>query len=224
VLGFMHARMGCRNEAHDHLGSALDLSAKLGHGPMQAHVHSIMADILDRQARPADALRHGQRALDLCREAGDLRGEARARANVGWYHCQLGDHQQALTYCEEALGQLRELGNHYMQANVWDTIGYVHQQLGNPQQASDCYRFALTLIRRTGGRLSEAEILVHIGDHHLAVGDPAAARTAWRDALVIFDDLAHPQASELRVRLDSLPVHGGLVIEDRAPQRADRAA
>jgi tetratricopeptide (TPR) repeat protein len=55
---------------------------------------------------------------------------ATALASVGWYHCQLGNYQQALSYCEQALGQFRELGNQYGQAAAWDTIGCAHQQAG----------------------------------------------------------------------------------------------
>jgi DNA-binding SARP family transcriptional activator/Tfp pilus assembly protein PilF len=208
-LGYAYGKMGRLDEAHRQLRSALDLCTQLGIRAMQAHVHNTIANLLDEQGCPAEALRHGHQSLALYREAGHQRGAAAALASVGWYHCQLGNFQQALNCCEQALGQFRELGNLYGQAAAWDTVGYAHQQLCANEQASDCYRSALDLIRKTGGRLIEAQILAHIGDNHQAVGDHAAADAAWRDALVILDDLGYSDTSQLRAKLDSLTHHEG---------------
>jgi hypothetical protein len=48
-----------------------------------------------------------------------------------------------------------------------------------------------------------AETLVRLGDVHHDTGDSTAARAAWHQALAIFDDLNHPDAEKVRVRLQS---------------------
>lgn len=49
---------------------------------------------------------------------------------------------------------------------------------------------------------TRAQYLTDLGDNYEAVGDPQNAYQAWRDALQIFDDLHHPDADDLRARLD----------------------
>jgi hypothetical protein len=42
------------------------------------------------------------------------------------------------------------------------------------------------------------------GDTHHAVGDHNAARDAWEQAQAIYEDLQHPDAEQVRLKLKSL--------------------
>jgi hypothetical protein len=47
-------------------------------------------------------------------------------------------------------------------------------------------------------------VFTSLGDTHRAGGHPGAARKAWEQALNILDRLEHPDASQIRDKLDSL--------------------
>jgi len=119
-------------------------------------------------------------------------------------HAQLGDHAQAITACQQSLDLHQELGDHYGVAIAWDSLGYAHHHLGHHTRAIDCYHRALGLYRGVGDRYFEADTLSHLGDAYHAAGQPDAARDAWCHALAIFDELNHPDAEQVRVKVRHL--------------------
>jgi hypothetical protein len=48
------------------------------------------------------------------------------------------------------------------------------------------------------------EGLDSLGETYLAAGDSGAAREVWRKALSILDELDHPDASQLRIKIGGL--------------------
>jgi len=60
------------------------------------------------------------------------------------------------------------------------------------------------VFRDLGDRYWEATLLTRIGETRRAMGDPEAARENLRHALTILDDLAHPDAEQVRVGLQKL--------------------
>jgi hypothetical protein len=62
----------------------------------------------------------------------------------------------------------------------------------------------LNLYREFGDRYDEADTLASLGDTHLADGAPASAEAAWSRALTILDELGHPDAAQVRKKLDRL--------------------
>ena len=200
-LARAYIQLGRLDDAHTHLRHALDLYAQAGDLAGQARTHHSLAGLWDRRGRPAEALDHDRQALGLSRAAGDRRGQAMALNSVGWCYVLLGDHQQALTSCEQALILHQELDDRPGQAETWDSLGYAHHHLGHHAEALTCYLHALDLCRDLGDRHLEATILIHLGDTHHTAGDPQAARDAWQHALTILDQLDHPDAQAVRVKL-----------------------
>jgi hypothetical protein len=77
------------------------------------------------------------------------------------------------------------------------------ERLGDHAAVILDYRRALALFRDLGNRYNEADTLTHLGDSLQAAGDPTGARTAWRHALTILTELRHPDAQQVRGRLDT---------------------
>ncbi len=179
--------LGRFDDAHTHLSHALDLHY-----------------LWERRNDPKRALDHARQAHDLYQAAGHHAGQAQALNNVGWYHAQLGDHQQALIACQQALALLQKLDNRVGQANTWDSLGYAHHHLSNHTEAITCYQHALMLFWDLGDRYNEADVLTHLGNTHDAAGNPTAARDAWQQALTILTDLDHPDAASVRAKLQGL--------------------
>jgi tetratricopeptide (TPR) repeat protein len=209
-LGRAYTSLGRDDDALTQLRHALDIYGQTGDRVGQARTHMNIHMVLERQGRHAtalhaealyvEALHHVHRALGLFRAAGHRDGQATALNAIGWLHALLGDRQQALTYCQQALIILQELGNRFIEAATWDSLGYAHH-LGHHDQAVSCYQHALDLYRELGDRYSESETLIHVGTTHHATGNLSAARDAWQHALSILDDLDHPDADQVRVKL-----------------------
>jgi hypothetical protein len=83
-----------------------------------------------------------------------------------------------------------------------DSLGCAYHHLSNHVQAVTCHTRAIDRFRDHGAPYEEATTLIHLGDVHRDGGDAGAARATWRQALVILDGLNHPDADDLRKKLD----------------------
>jgi len=191
-------RLGHYDDAHTHYQHALNIYVEADDAAGRAHTHNSIAEVWERQGRYQDALDHAQLALDLHSGAGHLRGKAAALNAVGWYHAQLGSYHAALAACEQALRLLEELGDRYGVAATSDSLGYAHHRLGDYNRALACYGYSLDLFRDLGDRYWEATLLTRIGETRWARGEAGGARDDWQQALTILDELAHPDADQVR--------------------------
>jgi tetratricopeptide (TPR) repeat protein len=205
-LAHAYTHLGRFDDAHTQLTHALDLTIQAGDQAGQAHTHYSLAYLWGRQSNYLRALDHIRQSLDLFQTAGHQAGQANALNRLGWYHALHGNHQQALTYCQQALTLHQELDDRHGHARTWDSLGYTHHHLGHHSQALTCYQHALSLFRALGDRYEEADTLTRLGETHFATGSPQAAHDAWRHALTILDDLNHPDADKLRIKLATLDI------------------
>jgi tetratricopeptide (TPR) repeat protein len=203
-------RRGDLGGAEDHLRQALSVYADLADATGQAHTHLGLAAIAiaEEQVRPGPALNHAWQALNLFRATGNRHGQAHALNSIGWCHTKLGDHQPAITYCTEALALLRLLGDRDGEAFTWDSLGHAHSDLADHEQAVICYQHAIELFRDLRDRYYEAGTLESLGDTHHAAGNLDAALKAWLPALDILDDLHHPDAEQVRGKLNVIHRNG----------------
>ncbi|GIJ53819.1 AfsR/SARP family transcriptional regulator [Virgisporangium aurantiacum] len=201
-LAVAHLGRGGLEQARGHYRSALDLFGALGDHASQGYAHLGINIAYDREGRLDDALRHARHALDLFRTAGNPADVAKALNGIGWLSAQIGDERTAVTYCREALAIHLETGDRWGAAHTWDSLGYAEHRLGNHAAAVDCYEHALDLFRQTGESFYTATATAHLGDARHAHGDTDGARRAWHEALKILDRLGHPDAVEVRAKLD----------------------
>jgi tetratricopeptide (TPR) repeat protein/transcriptional regulator with XRE-family HTH domain len=194
--------LGDLDEARRYFASSLRLYQRLGNQLGEAISHQSLGTLAERQDRYADALGHSEQALRLFKAVDDKAGEAAALNNVGWYHAQLGDYQQARAFCRRSLTLCAEVGHRSLEGDAWDSLGYAEHHLANFTAAAACYQRAVRLHREAGDRFLEATTLAHLGDTRHAAGELARAQEAWQRALAILDDLQHPDADEVRAKLD----------------------
>jgi tetratricopeptide (TPR) repeat protein len=200
-LGLAYTRLCSYAEAHAQLGQAVDLYRQVGDQVCEANAHLDVARVFEAEGSPGEALRECDSALQLYRQAGQLPGEARALNAIGWYHSLLGNPSQTLIYCQKPLETFRELGDRHAEASTLDSLGYAHFSLGHHEDAISCYQQALCLLQDLDDRFFQAFMQARLGDAHGAVGNRRAARDAYRQALIIFDELGHPDASDVRAKL-----------------------
>jgi DNA-binding SARP family transcriptional activator len=191
-------------EAVSHLEQALALYRELGDRAGQARVHNALSNSLEQRGHLTEALGHAEESLALYQTAGTPDAYANALNMVGWLRAQLGDYERGLRDSRRAFILHREARNRHGEADSWTTIGYAHSQLGSHRVAIISYERALTLRRELGDRHNEASILGHMGDAYHAAGNLGAARNTWQEAMGVFDDLRHPDAAQMRARIEHL--------------------
>jgi tetratricopeptide (TPR) repeat protein len=214
-ISYPCGRIDAFEEAARHGRAALALFREAGEVGEWANTHLRLSglaialgdradDDARRDSRRRQAVRHSQRAAELFHASGDRTGEARALSCGAWAQAKLGDFREAIMVCAQAVTLLEDLGLRRELADTWDTIAYAHRRLGERPEAIAAHEQAMTLYVEDGDRLSVGETLVIIGEVHLDGGDLEATRDAWGRALAIFDDIEHPDAGPLRLRLSTL--------------------
>ena len=199
--------LGDHDQARGHYASSLRLYQRLGNRLGEAKIQHGLGLAAERQGRYAEALGHAEQAVRLWQAIGDKANEAEALNSVGWHRGLLGDYRQARAFCRQALTLSTEAGNRWIEGPAWDSVGYAEHHLGNLTEAVACYQRALSLHRRSGDRFSEAGTLTHLGDTRHAAGELAQARKDWQQALTILEDLHHPHADKVRIKLVSTNDH-----------------
>jgi len=201
LLGHTYARVGDYDQARVHLIDCLGLYRQLGDRIGEGRVNQTLGWVAERQNRYADALGHAEQALALYEATGDRARQAAALNNVGWCHALAGGYQLALKFSRRSLALHCQLGHRKGEASSWDSLGYAEHKLGNLARALDCHHRALAIFLELGDRYQEAEILTHVGEVHHTAGDLSDALNAWQQALGILEDLRHPDASQVRARI-----------------------
>jgi tetratricopeptide (TPR) repeat protein len=200
--GFFH--LGRLEEAEHHLLHALKLFEALGDEAAQAGSHLNIGKVYQQQGRHREALAHNRQGLELFRRTGSRFGEASALNAIGWCHAQLGEYAEGVDFCERALAAHVEIGGSTGEGETWDSLGYCHHHLGDHARAEQAYRQGARLFGEHGNTHNQALCLVNLGAVHVDAGDRESAGRAWRTALELLESLDHPEAAEVRGRLESL--------------------
>jgi tetratricopeptide (TPR) repeat protein len=203
LLGNACTDLGDHEQARTHLAGSLDLYRRLGNRLGEAKVHQDLAYLFGLEGRYSDALGHAKQALRDYQAIGHKAAEADMLNNVGYYHALIGDCQQARAFCRKALTLSVELGHSGLEGSAWGGLGYAEHHLGHLVEAAACYQRALRISQESGDRWLEATILAQIGNTRHAAGELPSARQAWQQALAIFEDVQHPDADQVRAKLDS---------------------
>jgi DNA-binding SARP family transcriptional activator/tetratricopeptide (TPR) repeat protein len=200
-LGRVRGLLGVHDEAYDHLQHALGLFERLDDLAGQAAAHIGLAREDELRGQPVLAVEHATRALELQRAVGYRIGEANGLNNLAWCYVRLGDYARALDCCQQALTLQQAIGYRPGEACTWDTLGYVHHHLHQYDEAISCYGHALQFQRQLDDKYEQAGTLSRLGDTFAAAGNTPSAEGCWYQALELLEELHHPDARQLRVRL-----------------------
>ncbi|WP_406453197.1 tetratricopeptide repeat protein [Streptomyces sp. NBC_01622] len=204
ALGFVSGRLDRPDEADAHLSRALELFGEIGDLGGRSRTLRRLAFLANGRGRHEAALDHYAEASALCRAAGRRNDEAGIANEVGWTYILMGKYEDALTECGRAVSAHRETGDRNGEAAALDSLGYAHHHLHDHDRALECYEQALRVYREIRDRYLEADTLVHIGDTRRAAHQDTQAALVWREALGILDEIGHPDAEQVRHRLNDL--------------------
>ncbi|KPM55092.1 SARP family transcriptional regulator [Frankia sp. R43] len=147
---------------------------------------------------------HHQGALRIFGEVGNLWGFALTQLELGRAHRRLGDLDQAITCHRSGADILAELGDDWGLGLAQLGLAEDHLARGDHAQAAAVCRQTLALSREIRDRHTTARALAFLGESYLRATDQTAARRSWAEALRIFEDLADPRATQLRVSIATL--------------------
>ncbi|MDX8141574.1 tetratricopeptide repeat protein [Lentzea sp. BCCO 10_0061] len=203
LLGDAVARLGQRHDAVDLLQTSMAEFHALGHDDGVRQAHLSLARVYDAQRRHTEALDHAENALLLATKTPDGLALADGLTSVAKQNCALGDYTDALAHGVRALALYRGLGHTEGEADVLMHIAYAELRSGRPEDAILTYERSLELDRRLGDRYWEAHALDRLADIRASQGDMVRSRELRVESLAILDELWHPDAVDVRRKLDA---------------------
>ena len=123
------------------------------------------------------------RALELFRAAGDIRGVASTLDDLAQVALLRGDRENAMGFAHEALEIRRAHADQRGEAVSLNTLGAVHLHCGNFDDAEALLRGSLELHRRIDNRPGALRALNSLGVVAHERGDRNGAIAAWNEAL-----------------------------------------
>jgi CHAT domain-containing protein/Tfp pilus assembly protein PilF len=165
----------------------------------RARLHHARAAVLRRTDQTEAASRELLAAALMWQAAGDPRGEARARNELGLLAWQQGLGSEAIAAYRQALALREQAGDSYGQAQTLSNLGLVHHSGGDLRRAQDFYRNALALADGLGDPSFAAILLNNLGGAALDLGEPAEALEFFARALAI-----HRQAGDTEAEVRAL--------------------
>lgn len=156
---------------------------------------------LGQYQRVAD---HAQRALGIFRNIGHPRNEALCLSHLGNASRKTGDFEQAMAYLRQALDISADIKDLGVQGIALRYMSTVQREVGLFEDAVTSLGRAATMWRQYGASYAQGEVLVELGTVLNDMSRNDEARDVWQEALVILEDIGHPQANEVRKRLDTL--------------------
>ncbi|MFJ6671085.1 BTAD domain-containing putative transcriptional regulator [Actinosynnema sp. NPDC091369] len=191
-------------EALDHLHQALAIREEIG------HVHGMAASCLELAGayesfgRYDEAVRFGERAVQLWAGSGNEPALAIALNNHAGTLSAAGRHEQALEVCLRAVELYLRLPGRLAVGVVEETLAQVLIGLGRLTDAAATYRRIFT--RGVGELNSLSAMRTHLNyaDLLLRLGDPGTARVHLAQALELCVKAGFPQEAEIRARLAGL--------------------
>jgi DNA-binding SARP family transcriptional activator/tetratricopeptide (TPR) repeat protein len=179
-----------RPEAEADLVRAVDLARDVGNTHIRIAGLNDLGQLLRRQGRHAEALRHLEAALVLSRGFDTGRWEAVVAGIIGAVHADLGDHRQVIEHAERSTLLRRRLGDGDGEACALAVLARGHQGIGDHETAITHCRRAVSLGRESLGSQDEtlAGPLAILATSLLHLGRAAEAIACWQEAAAIYAD------------------------------------
>ncbi|MFG3478570.1 tetratricopeptide repeat protein [Streptomyces sp. NPDC047980] len=249
-LGSAYAHEGLLDRAVDHLGMAAALQRHAAARPEQTATRRLLGDVLRGAGRYEEALRELRTALEGCREADDIVGEAEVLRSLGALHLDRRRPDEAIDCLERALPVLarhtddragpadarhtgdtaqladaRHTGDTAQLADARRDLGTAYAQAGGLVPAERHLRSALALYRREGLTVGEGWTLRELGRLEELRGAYGTGGELHRAALAAFEraGLGAGIAAAAEAVGDNLLVHGDQWGADEQYRRAAAA-
>ncbi|MFF4162513.1 BTAD domain-containing putative transcriptional regulator [Streptomyces sp. NPDC001741] len=126
-----------------------------------------------------------------------LRG-ANGRYALGMALTQSGKPTAAAAQLNEALAIFRDSRQRLWEGMALFRLAEVDLASGRPAQAAQYAELALTVLRGIGGEWRRGNVLTVLGRALSGIGQTGRAQVCWAEALAIYEELASPEAADVR--------------------------
>ncbi|MGB6164233.1 MAG: tetratricopeptide repeat protein [Pseudonocardiaceae bacterium] len=185
----------------------LSVAREIGDQWAEGNALGALGDIHLHFVRLKEAADHYRRSLALYRDVNHRRNEAIALVKLAELAQAQQHFEQAVIYAQDSLAIHREMNNTANEAFVLRTLGLVYLDLRQFHEAADHFQQAVAMFRELSARYEAARALHSLGEALRAMEQLSEARESWLEALNIFDDLDAPEATQVRVCLETLDAH-----------------
>ncbi|MCK6440125.1 MAG: sigma 54-interacting transcriptional regulator, partial [Planctomycetes bacterium] len=160
-LSVVCARKGQTGQAIAHMENARMVPRQTD--VQRAEIESTQGAIFFYTEQYDEALKFGQKTLDLLQSSGDRYREAATLAFLMTVMIRKSQHDKALAYGEESIRIFRELSDFERLASTMANLGVSYRHVGNRDKSKECYEESLRLFRQQGNRWGEAQQFCNLG-------------------------------------------------------------
>jgi tetratricopeptide (TPR) repeat protein len=204
-LGGAYRGLQRLDEAADRYRKALLIWRELGERYGEGNTLSNLGDLHRKLGRFDQAAECYQQALAICREIDNRYGEGAVLDNLGDVYQDLARYDDAIDHYNQALRISQEIGDRFAEGNTLDNLGCANYQAHNPQEAEEYLRQALALRQEINDRRGEAITKHHLGVVFYSTSHVIEAHEWWQQSLEMFDELAEPHTTQIRVGFEIDP-------------------
>jgi class 3 adenylate cyclase/predicted ATPase len=184
------------NAAADYYQKALSYltaSSDPAHIPLQLEIYAQLGEVLNWQARYADAAETYTAMLGLAKIYQDAITQSRALQGLATSLSYQGQHSAALESAMQAESLAQEANARIELAKAIWTQGSARFRLGEPRAALTLGKQALDIVTELNNFNEMGRNLNLIGAAHYVLGQYSEAENYWAEALKIFQDLGNRQ-------------------------------
>ena len=199
-LGMAAHTMANYEQAEELLGEALTYFEDGTLTDRDEHLQLLLAlgDIAIHRAKPDQALKQVQQALELAREAEDIAQQAKALHLLGSLSLAQSDQDQALTYWRQALNMLGAT-NPSQAAQIHCDIAGARRAMGDFKTALVEYEKGLVLLNQIKQPAIRGLVLSNAATLYTEVGDVDTAQAFYEESIDIARSLDDKRAQGLRL-------------------------
>ncbi len=180
---------------------ALAINRELGNNREVAVTLAILADVLMKQQRYAEANARNAEALDAARSAGDIGLQGVILQHQAGMQDEMGNHGRAIELGKEALTRFQKAGHVEGERGICSTLGEAERKLGHLGAAEAWHARARELAEKTKSQFALAVIALHAGILHQTradqTGDPEERDVHLRRAVSLIEE-----SLDIRLRMN----------------------
>jgi class 3 adenylate cyclase/tetratricopeptide (TPR) repeat protein len=176
-LADFHINLGSYEEASRYTQEAVSLSQQAHLKNLALAAHRVAVSAYHRKGDKDKAFKHGEIALQLCREFADRSTEGLIHNLYGLIVLDGQNLEGARDYFEKSLNCFLETGELRSQAMALNNLGMVAGHMGDYPASQMYYEKSLTITQKIGFRTGEGYALGNLGWVAGVQGDYLSART-----------------------------------------------
>jgi DNA-binding SARP family transcriptional activator/tetratricopeptide (TPR) repeat protein len=203
-LAAVHLAMGDTDTAVTLLHEVLPQWRALGHAVGEASTLHRLGEACRLMGRQDDAANYYRDALTIRERIGSLRGQGATHGELAVLFLEAGQWEPALEHCRQAMAIHDKTKDDVARCDQLTTLAEIQRGMGMRRESIRTARLALSLSEEIADPLRRCHALTSLTHALLHAGHLNAADRVYAEATVLLTDLAVPDATRLRERLEDI--------------------